>query len=880
MCIVSWRQNGAIMQGAQGVPTQAMLFLPSKINKPYPAAKALVRQRLNDIFKQSPFCPLSTVVAPAGFGKTTAVLSWLDSVPDIPVAWFLLDSEDRSLDRFWHYFIAAIRNGDEKACYDFSEVHMDDQFETMQPVIDSLIYQLTEYGGDFICVLEDYHSIQNAKNINASLLYFIRHLPSNVHVLITSRQPVDFPIQKMRVEGLLVEVTDVDLRFTRSEIADFFKMNGIALSTEDLSELCAATKGWPTGNRLVMLLCEGDTPELVRDALDQARQSINNYFFEEVFAVLTPIQQQFLVITSAVSTFCTSLAERITGFSKTQVMETLDFLIDGGLFIEHTESKENEEWFRYHTLLADMLRNRLAHTDSAQVTAIRKTARDWFEQNGFLDYVVDISSEIHDSSKVKELILNNWLYLYMSDSLSTLLRWAEVLSDEEIQRSPALCAVLAMPVASAGDIERGNIYIHHAIENLNGGEDFLFALCMTQKAYLYSFQNDYANARLCAQQALKCLHEKEYYLRSMMLQVLASSYFLTAPLHAKAGFTQAIEMQHPLGNKNLLCSAYCNVAQICAHLGHVEEAEHYANLALDLYPAQERQCKAMLSVAYAAQMGCRYQRADYQGVLEVCRLYELSSASAVISLSKAMVMALFAKTHYALGEAAGKGEFFRAISISYPGALLSFPSLAMSKDYLAVFRTTALEQIERQSKHAFLRIFEYSLAFHSGIEKPVAEICSFADTIESEERLCYLYAHILAALYCEKAAQHNASIAYVLKALAFAKEHNISEPLRENIQYLRPLLSDFCSHEMGADSEEALFAQQLLNQQELRFSRLTERELEVMRSVAEGHTIGEVARKLFVSKETVKKHLANTYAKLGVHSKMQAAALLRHEGIM
>ncbi|MFQ9180381.1 MAG: response regulator transcription factor [Eggerthella lenta] len=53
-----------------------------------------------------------------------------------------------------------------------------------------------------------------------------------------------------------------------------------------------------------------------------------------------------------------------------------------------------------------------------------------------------------------------------------------------------------------------------------------------------------------------------------------------------------------------------------------------------------------------------------------------------------------------------------------------------------------------------------------------------------------------------------------------------------------------------------------------------------MRCIAAGMTIAQAADKLFVSRETVKKHLANIYGKLGVHSKMQAVALLRDAGIV
>jgi DNA-binding CsgD family transcriptional regulator len=58
---------------------------------------------------------------------------------------------------------------------------------------------------------------------------------------------------------------------------------------------------------------------------------------------------------------------------------------------------------------------------------------------------------------------------------------------------------------------------------------------------------------------------------------------------------------------------------------------------------------------------------------------------------------------------------------------------------------------------------------------------------------------------------------------------------------------------------------------------LTERELEVLHLVDEGRTNAEIAHILWVAPSTVRKHLENAYAKLGVSSRTEATALLRRE---
>lgn len=60
-------------------------------------------------------------------------------------------------------------------------------------------------------------------------------------------------------------------------------------------------------------------------------------------------------------------------------------------------------------------------------------------------------------------------------------------------------------------------------------------------------------------------------------------------------------------------------------------------------------------------------------------------------------------------------------------------------------------------------------------------------------------------------------------------------------------------------------------------SRLSRRELEVLRFVAEGFTNRQIAETLFVSQRTVQKHLEHLFAKLGVHTRMAAARAINQK---
>ncbi len=63
-------------------------------------------------------------------------------------------------------------------------------------------------------------------------------------------------------------------------------------------------------------------------------------------------------------------------------------------------------------------------------------------------------------------------------------------------------------------------------------------------------------------------------------------------------------------------------------------------------------------------------------------------------------------------------------------------------------------------------------------------------------------------------------------------------------------------------------------------TRLTPREIEVLRLVAEGHTNGRIASKLAISEATVKTHLLRTFEKLGVNDRTRAVTLAMERGIL
>ena len=937
----------------------AYALLPSKFHVPARVPDVVRRAAVQAKLDRALACRLTTVVAPAGFGKTTAVAAWAADLADASasaaarpmpaVAWCAVGPEDAAGGMFWRYVLAALCAADVDLAGRLEDVRVPDAPATPTAVLDALILALGACPRAVVLVLEDFYNVQDAPGVAGGVQYLLRNLPPNAHLAITSRRPLALALSKLRVAGQLVEVTEADLRFSAAEAAAFFAAavppagSGGAgePAPEAIARIEALTRGWPAGCRLVAMLgspalASAPAPADVRadDSLAPARAGMGEYLFEEVFLTLSSEQRDFLVKTSVVRSFCPSLAAALTGGTPDEAREIVERLAASDLFVERIEHAGAEDWYRYHLLFADMLRSRAAALGPDAPARGKAAARDWYARNGYLDRAAGLSADLGDWRGLRQLVVDNWKALYMADEHQVLVRWASLLPPDEVLGSPFVCAVLAMPYALVGRTELANAYIMHAVSRLKDDEDFLFAFCMVQKAFLASFKADFSAMRQLSEKALRYLPPDEFYLRGMMLQVQASSYSPSDPLRARDLLLRAVEAQEAFGNKNLTCSALGNLAVCCANLGYPDEAELYARRAFSLYVPDEWTRKPMLGHAYLAREAACCMRGDAAGALAASDAFKgLEPRRDGGSETHAEALALRARALLLAGDAAGAAEAFaRALDASTPGAALALPGFALARGCAAGMRAQSEARLARtvpapgqpgplrEGRPALFLFDALVLACRGAADAALCErACALADALPEGERALKVHALVVAAVLCEQAALTLRADACVLRAAGIAGPSGLATSFSENAVPLAPVvarvLADrgtpaaavaFLRGAAGAGTRAAVpgaaagarvagvppFSAAGMSAAPSATAGvpgagatspdapLTERELDVMRLVASGMSVAETADRLVVSRETVKKHLANIYGKLGVHSKMQAAALLRERGVL
>ena len=873
-------------------------LLPSKVRVPACRGDVVARAQVSAKLNRGLMCKLTGVVASAGYGKTTAVASWVSGVGrGCAVAWYSVGAQDAAAGVFWGYVSASLCETNASLEQALSDLRFPDDPTQLRNAVDCLIIAVGSLPCQVALVLDDFHTVQDVPEIAQSMQYLLQNLPANLHLFITSRRPLALQLARLRVEGRLVSIDENDLRFTEGEAAEFFSRASVSYDSPDTAQLCSPeslariesyTHGWPAGCRLVAMLgTAGDT----QAGGDEVRAGMSDYLFEEVFLALPAEQRDFLVKTSVVDSFCPSLAAALTGMSQAQAVAMAEGLARNDLFIVRIEHDGAEGWYRYHMLFADMLALRASALVPVELEGCCRAARDWYARQGYLDQAVSMCVAASDWDGLRDLIVANWKALYMSDSHQTLVRWASQMPQARVLESPFLCTVLALPYALAGQVELANSLIMHAVERLKPGEDFLFAMCMVQKAFLAVFKARFTDMRQFAERALKYLPEDEYYLRGMMFQVLASSYASHDPLRSRALFHEALQVQEPFGNRNLTCSALGNLALCCANLGLSDEAAMHADAALGLYGEAERAYKPMLSHAWLACAIVAYQSGRFAQAGECLDAYErLTNFQGVTSELAAQACALRAKLcSFAADQVGASTAFASALSVNIAGAALMFPGVSLVKPCAAVVKGRVDACLASCDEHRdAVCVLGAVAAFCLG-EADVAtcdEFCAFVEGVDAGERSLCVHANVVAALLCEQAALSMRADACLARAVELAEQAGSSMAIAENAEALRPVAQRLLatSRDMGVVASlgrlyEGTGALDSFSAQACD-ARLTDRELDVMRLVAAGMSVAQAAEHMVVSRETVKKHLANIYAKLDVHSKMQAVSLLRERGVL
>jgi len=238
--------------------------------------------------------------------------------------------------------------------------------------------------------------------VDAALTFLLDHRPPQLHLVIATRFDPHLPLARLRALGQLTELRAADLRFTPDEAAQFLnQVMGLSLTTDNIAALEARTEGWITGLQLAALSLHGHDDVSRRiTSFSGSHRFVLDYLIEEVLEQQTEPVQTFVLQTAILDRLTGSLCEALTDHTNGQDM--LEWLEHANLFLIALD--DERQWYRYHHLFADLLRQRLQQTHPALVPSLHRRASAWYAQHDFTDEAIDHALQAQDYAGAAPLI--------------------------------------------------------------------------------------------------------------------------------------------------------------------------------------------------------------------------------------------------------------------------------------------------------------------------------------------------------------------------------------------------------------------------------------------------------------------------------------------
>ncbi len=335
---------------------------------------------------------VTLVCAPAGYGKTTAVVSWLQTraqqaQPAPLVAWYAIEEGDDNLFTFITYLTAAIERALPGACRQVVASLHEVDMPTPEQLAALLLADLAGLPQQLTLVLDDYHHIHDA-GIQQLMTALLRHLPPPLHLVLISRSTPPLPLARLRTKGEVTEIEAKHLAFTRVEAGQLLDtLWDHAVDAATVQSLHTQTEGWVAGLRLLTLAARasGEDARSLSDPDQRSQYHLFDFLVEEVLAKLPLQVLTFLLDTALLSSLTPGLCDAVRSVDGScgDSAALLRQLVQDNLFI--TEIAGQAGWYRYHPQFQACLRRQLHQQRSAAaINQLQVRAAGWYAEHGYV----------------------------------------------------------------------------------------------------------------------------------------------------------------------------------------------------------------------------------------------------------------------------------------------------------------------------------------------------------------------------------------------------------------------------------------------------------------------------------------------------------------
>ena len=911
-------------------------LLTTKLYLPPRRTRLVSRPRLLDLLNEGLTRPLTLISAPAGFGKTTLLREWRDTPAgrDYPLAWISLDHDDNDPSTFLLYVIAALGTLKQGLGGPAMAALQTGQSPAIQAILTSMINDLNTLSGPFALVLDDYHVI-TAQPVHAALRFLLEAMPPQMHLVLLTRADPPLPLARLRARDQLTEVRLPGLRFQPEEASRFLnEIMGLDLSAADIAALEARTEGWIAGLQLaaVSLQQQADRHAFV-EAFAGDDRYVMDYLLEEVLQRQPAEVQSFLLKTSILERLNESLCRAVTGLPECQSI--LADLEQANLFVTSLDNRRY--WYRYHPLFADLLRHRLRQVfPPSEWMELYARACEWYESSGLVPEAVSLALAAPDHQRAAGLMERHVLNVFYHGETMLVHHWLQALPEKVLRQRPLLCAMYANTIAHTGLFQAPTLKVSEpwlqAAEEASAnskGSDLTLGFIGLSRAYLALWKRESPQTVMhLAEKALESLPPETardvdpnfQRFRSGLINNIGLSYFRLGDEEAAIrAYAEAQRIGEACGDLLNMYSSIASQAHILRRHGRLQEAADLCRQALKSQPG-----KAGTAEKPLPYLGVVY--VTYGKIL--LEWNELDAAEAALISGQALSRLTAAADgelesqlglawlKHARGDVSGALHLLDQVSPDSAEARMLLPAmrarlhLAHSTEDPASL-PKALRWAEGKTFTVFdpfwqicepmtlarVRIAEYWNASQStpagGLPdlRPLMKL--LRDQLKKAEEQDWIETTIELRILQALAEQAQNRLPDALESLQAALE--LAEPrgylrlfVDEGLPMRRLLvkmkghtgrISEYIRKLLGA-AGWGRAASPLEGSQASLVEPLSARELDVLQLLTEGASNADIARRLFITLNTTKKHLTHIFEKLAVSDRTEAARRARELGLV
>jgi LuxR family transcriptional regulator, maltose regulon positive regulatory protein len=436
----AWLLGGGRISGAQRVSRLGWDLVASKVRRPLVRPGTVRRSLLVERLRAGASCPIVSVVAPPGYGKTTLLSQWAER-NDQSFAWVSVDEADNDPKVLLGYVAEAL---------DAVEPIGERVFEALASpgssvpgsVVPRLGSALLSMASPVTLVIDDVHVLRD-RECRSALSVLADHVPPGSRLALASRAEPPLRIARLRAEGKILEIGPGDLALTRRETSSLLQNVNLRLGEDEVAELHRRTEGWPVGLYLAALyLREGGPLAGAAVSFGGDDWLVSRYVESEFLARISRRQRAFLTRTAVLERMCGPLCDAVLELSGSAGV--LEDLARSNLLLVPLDRRQ--EWYRYHRLFRDMLLAELHRLEPDLMPVLYRRAAAWHERHGAAGEALEYLMKAGDAGAAARLAGVLAFPAYQHGRVATVERWFGWLDDHGAMEDHAAVALMAAMV--------------------------------------------------------------------------------------------------------------------------------------------------------------------------------------------------------------------------------------------------------------------------------------------------------------------------------------------------------------------------------------------------------------------------------------------------